>query len=126
MKTIYILNKVLIVINLVLFLTIYFGLLFLPITGITQLVCFLFFLSHWKKMDPSIKKHLRYYGISVLITLGILLSLQYLQNLDLLFWLPIIFGGILSIYFLLITERQSNYSLNQQQDSLSRLNPEKL
>ena len=55
MKTIYKINKVVVIVNLILFLTIYFGMLFLPVTGIVQLVMFGIYCYKWQSVvEPPV------------------------------------------------------------------------
>ncbi len=117
MKTLFLINKTLIITNAILFITIYGGLLFLPITGAIQVCCFVYLLSRWSYVAPHLKKHFITYGAVTVLSLSLLLCLQYFSSLDFLFWLPIILGIALSIYFLILTHKQSEYALHSKEEN---------
>ncbi|ANH60131.1 hypothetical protein [Dokdonia donghaensis] len=119
MKTIYLLNKILVSINAFLFLLYYIGLLFLPITGAIQVCCFVYLLFRWSDVAPHLKKYFIIYGVVTVLSLSLLLCLKYFSSLDFLFWLPIILGIALSIYFLILTYKQSEYTLTSQEKDIS-------
>ncbi len=110
METIYKINKVIVIINLILALTIYFGMLFLPITGIVQIASFVYFLCHWKNINPRLKNHFIGYGISVVITLSILSCINFFKSSSFFIWMPMISGICLAIYFLLLSKWQMEYT----------------
>ncbi|WP_299150618.1 hypothetical protein [uncultured Dokdonia sp.] len=119
MKTIFLLNKILVSINAFLFLLYYIGLLFLPITGAIQVCCFVYLLYRWSDVAPHLKKYFIIYGVVTVLSLSLLLCLNYFSSFDFLFWLPIILGIALSIYFLILTYKQSEYTLTSQEKDLS-------
>lgn len=119
MKTIYLLNKILVSINAFLFLLYYIGLLFLPITGAIQVCCFVYLLFRWSDVAPHLKKYFIIYGVVTVLSLSLLLCLNYFSSFDFLFWLPIILGIALSIYFLILTYKQSEYTLTSQEKDIS-------
>ena len=110
MKTIYKINKVVVIVNLILFLTIYFGMLFLPVTGIVQLVMFGIYCYKWQSVVEPLKKHFVIYGSLALLSLGLLFlspGLGYWDGFSLIS--SMVLGGLLSLYFLQITRRQVQY-----------------
>ena len=119
MKTIYLLNKILVSINAFLFLLYYIGLLFLPITGAIQVCCFVYLLFRWSDVAPHLKKYFIIYGVVTVLSLSLLLCLNYFSSFDFLFWLPITLGIALSIYFLILTYKQSEYTLSSQEKDIS-------
>lgn len=114
MKNIYKLNKIIVGLNIGLFIGGFFGVLFLPITGVVQVVCFLIYLSKWKSIEKDLTYHLKIYGILTLFTLLIQSSIILVKTLDILFWAPIISGTMLSIYFFIISSVQSKYYTNNR------------
>lgn len=110
MKTIYLLNKFLIIANSILFLTLYLGMLFLIITGAVQILCFLYYSYHWKRVEPHLKRHFRYYAFLAFATLLVLQSIKYFKSIDFLFWTPILSGFVLSIYFFILSKWQKEYT----------------
>lgn len=119
MKTLFLINKTLIITNAILFITVYGGLLFLPITGVIQVCCFVHLLFRWSDVAPHLKKYFIIYGAVTVLNLSLLICLIYFSSFDFLFWLPIILGIALSIYFLILTYKQSEYTLTSQEKDIS-------
>ena len=110
MKNVYTVNKVLLIVNTLLFLTIYFGLLFLIVTGIVQILCFIYYMVHWEKIDPKLELYFRSYGVLVPLILCPFLFLEYLGDYMGLLLIPLIAGSILAICFTLLSRKQMLYS----------------
>lgn len=120
MKTLYMINKVLIIINVILGLTIYFGLLFMIITGFAQVVMFIVYLSKWKKISDQYKTHFITYGCLTIITLiALFISVQLNHHADTIILLSLFMGGGLAFYFLYLSKKQYEfYNTNLKTDEL--------
>ena len=117
MRTIYKINKVVVIFNLVLVIISYFTMLFLPITGIIQLVMFGMYCIIWQSVAEPLKKHFAVYGFLVFISLRLLFfsgKLEYYRDFSLIS--SMVLGGLLSLYFLVICTSQWLYlkNLNNQ------------
>lgn len=112
MKTIYKINKVTVIINLILFIIPYFGLVFMMVTGVTQIIIYLIHLCYWDKTPTLFKKHLVLYGLLVITTLSFLYnSDQFVYGKDFVFASCLISAGLLAFYSLYISR---SLSLNDE------------
>ncbi|WP_299683330.1 hypothetical protein [uncultured Dokdonia sp.] len=111
MQTLFKINKVIMIINAILFIIPYFGLLFMIITGISQLTLFLIYVSKWKLIATELKKYFISYGIVASISVGLLIiSNKFSNGQDALMIISMLLGGILSLCFLYLSKKQSTYS----------------
>lgn len=114
MKTLYKINLILVIINVILGLTIYLGLLFMIITGVCQVVMYLIYLSKWKDISKELKTPFIKYGIITVITLSVFSYALYDES-DFLFTLPMITSGLLAFYFLYISKKQRDFYVSSLQ-----------
>lgn len=100
MKTLFLLHKWLIIILSVLFLTIYFGVLFMIPVGFIQILCFLYLLGKWSYLNFKIKSYLTVYAILAATALMGLAIDQFSSEWTFaVLWL----SGVLAYFFLYIT-----------------------
>ncbi|WP_339848790.1 hypothetical protein [uncultured Dokdonia sp.] len=108
MKTIYKINKVIVIINLILFIIPYFGLIFMMATGATQIILYLIHICYWKKIPTLFKKHLILYGLLVMATLSFLyFGEEFVYAKDFVFVVSLISAGLLAFYSLYISRALS-------------------
>lgn len=110
MKTMYQINKVVLIVNVLLFIIPFLGLLFLMITAITQLTLFAVYLWKWKMIATSLKKFFILYGILATIAL----SLLYVINLsaygkDTIFIVSMVLATICAVLSLYLSRKQWRY-----------------
>ncbi len=110
MKTLYKINLILIIINVILGFTIYLGLLFMIITGLCQVVMYIIYLIKWKDIAQGLRTPFIRYGTIMAITL-ILFSLGMYYGSDH-FLIPVtmITSGLLAFYFLYLSKKQYDFS----------------
>ncbi|MGB5982270.1 MAG: hypothetical protein WBG46_09010 [Nonlabens sp.] len=112
MKTLFLLNKWLIIILSVLFLTVYFGVLFMIPVGFLQILCFLYLLGKWDALNPKIKSYLKTYGLLAATALVGLAIDQFSSEWT---FAILLLSGVLAYFFSYITyrcykiDRQENY-----------------
>ncbi|TVZ53160.1 hypothetical protein OD90_2357 [Dokdonia sp. Hel_I_53] len=112
MKKIYSLNKILIIINIGLFIIPYFGLLFMIITGVVQIILFFIYVMKWNQIPQSNKKQLLVYvAICLIIFIGIYYSSASEYYNDLILSMLLIISGLLELYFLYISKKLSDLYL---------------
>ena len=112
MKNIYLINKIVIVANLLLYITIYGGLLFQMVTGTIQLLSFFIYLLLWKKLDKRLLKHFLAYGIcTFIILIFFFTSISFNHPMTL---VAIITSALLAAYFLFISKWQTAYILQTE------------
>ncbi len=99
MRKMFKINLIGIIITLVLYITIWGGILSQILLGGLQLICFLTICLYFQMLTQTLKTHLVTYGI--LTSLTILLTCLYPDTFFLVFFWP--FSGVLSLYFLYIT-----------------------
>lgn len=114
MKNIYTINKFVIVPNLLLYITIYGGLLFQMLTRTIQVISFLVYLFSWKKIDSNLHKHFITYGICMLIIVSVFFtSMSFNHPMTL---LAIFASALLAVYFTFISKWQTVYFLQSQKN----------
>ncbi len=95
MKTLFKINKVIIIVNAILFIIPYFGLLFMIITGISQLTLFFIYVLKWKSIATQLKKHFIYYGVIASISIALLfMSKEFSYGRDIAMIISMVLGGI--------------------------------
>lgn len=110
MKTLYYLNIIIIFTNLLLGITVVFGLLFMMVTGVFQVICYIIYMTQWKKISSTLKTPFIIYGILTTVTLIPFFNVDNVGNLgdDA---MPILFfSGILAFYFLFLSKKQYDFS----------------
>ena len=81
MKGVYLLNKVILIITLVLYLTLYLGMYSQIVLGLIQVLSAIFLFTYWKKFSSITKKQLSFYWIlTILYGLCWLLDWQNTHN----------------------------------------------
>ena len=114
MKNIYTINKFVIVANLLLYITIYGGLLFQIVTGTIQVISFLIYLFLWKKIDRSLLKHFISYGICMLIVLSLFFtSMSFNHPMTI---IAIFASALLAVYFVFLSKWQTAYFLQSRKN----------
>ena len=113
MKLLYNINKVVIIINLILVIIPFLGLVFMFITGCVQVLSFLVLLLFWKRIDITLRNYFIAYPFLVSITLGIL----YIGT-DTSYAISMGIAALLAIGFLFILKKQKDLSLNTTTDEL--------
>ena len=110
MKTLYKINLILIITNVILGFTIYLGLLFMIITGICQVLMYIIYLIKWKDISKELKTSFIIYETTTIITL-ILFSIgtQYHSG-NFLIPVSMITSAMLAFYFLYLSKKQSDFS----------------
>ncbi len=109
MRKIYTINKILIIVNIALFIIPYFGLLFMIITGVVQLTLFLIYMFRWKQIPKNNKKQLIWYiAICSIIFISIYYSSASEYYNDLIPSMLLIISGLLALYFLYISKKLSD------------------
>lgn len=107
MKYLVNINRMLVILTLVLFITIYFGFMAEIILGLFQLLCSVFIIRIWNKLKKEHKKHLKiYWTLTIVFGLGFLVNWGRLSD----HFLPFIFGLAiipmsLAVYFTRILEK---------------------
>jgi len=119
MKTLYKINLILIIANVILGFTIYLGLLFMIITGITQIIMYTIYLTKWSNISKELKIPFIKYGTLTAITLiGLSLGIYY-ESSDFLVPVTMIASGILAFYFLYLSKKQYEfYKINLNTNEL--------
>jgi len=109
MKTLYKINSIIIIINVILGFTIVLGLLFMQVTGLCQVITYFIYLGQWNKISNELKTPFKLYGLLTTITLIVFFSInqsRYLTDET----IPIlIFSGFLAFYFLYLSKKQKDY-----------------
>ena len=95
MKIVYKINKIIIIINLILALIPFLGLLFMIITGFTQIVSYTIWISKWKHIHLTLQRYFIAYPFLVIIALGIIPI-----NTDASFVISLSISALLAIGFL--------------------------
>ncbi|WP_211075738.1 hypothetical protein [Aquimarina sp. MMG016] len=101
MKTIHNINKWSFIITLLLYLTIYFGLLAQILLGSVQIILVLILLYYWKDFQTKQKQHLAIY-VGIVIFYGLLFLTNVLKSYFLIFFITVVPMSIAG-YFVYIT-----------------------
>ncbi len=116
MKLIYIINKVILILTLLLYLTLFLGLYAQIVLGVTQVLSSLILIFYWKRMANK-QKH-RLYGYWVLIGIYGLIAIpfwDYFENNTLRLVLTIILIPMgIAIYFFSILNQLKQHNYGRQ------------
>lgn len=104
MKTLYTVNKIVFIINLILAFIPFAGLLFMMITGAVQVTSYMIYLTKWKQIHPVLRNYFILYPFLVGITCSILAI-----GKDITFIISLSIATLIAICFLYITYRQNKY-----------------
>ncbi|WP_299210048.1 hypothetical protein [uncultured Dokdonia sp.] len=113
MKHLYNINKVVIIINLVLVIIPFLGLVFLLVTGFFQVISFIACLIYWKRIDHSLRKYFIAYPFLAGICLGILAI-----ETDVSFTISLSLSALLALSFLFLLKKQKDITQKNAIDSL--------
>jgi hypothetical protein len=112
MKSLYKMNLVLFVIMLILFLTIFLGLLMMPIVGVVQVISALWLYSKYSELPKEIQRKLNIYSIlSVFLLTVFIISIQ--NTFHDFFLIPLSGCGLMSIVFMHILYKNYKYTEEQ-------------
>lgn len=114
MKNIYTINKIIIIVNLILYITLFGGLLFQMVTGTIQIISFIVYLFVWKKLDKTLHKHFIAYGITMITIVSIFFTSISFNHPMTLF--AIIASALLAVYFLFISKWQTDFILQSEKN----------
>ncbi|PZX36861.1 hypothetical protein LX97_03326 [Nonlabens dokdonensis] len=109
MKSLYKLNLVLFIIMLVLFVTIYLGLLMMPVVGVVQVMSAFWLYSKYSELPKEIQRKLNIYSIlSVCLLTIFIISIQ--NSFHDFFLVPLTGCGLMSIVFMHILYKNYKYT----------------
>lgn len=109
MKNLYQVNLVFFIIMLILFITIYLGLLMMPLVGVIQVISALWLYSKYSELPKEIQRKLNIYSIlSVCLLTIFIISIQ--NTFHDFFLVPLVGCGLMSIVFMHILYRNYKYS----------------
>lgn len=112
MKLLYNINKVVIIMNLILIVIPFFGLIFMFITGCIQVISFIVFLFLWKKIAYSLRRYFLIYPILV----GIALAILSLEK-DVSFVISLSLSASMAIGFVFLLKKQRDITAISIQES---------
>lgn len=103
MKRLYNINKVIIIINLILAFIPFIGLLFMVITGITQVISYIIYLTKWRHIDTKLRNYFIAYPFLVAIVLSIISI-----GKDISFVISLSIAALIAIGFLFLIKKQKD------------------
>ena len=103
MKTLYNINKVTLIINLILVVIPFFGLIFMLITGCVQVISYIISLFLWKQIAHSLRRYFLIYPVLVSIALAIL-ALEK----DVSFVISLSLSALIGIGFVFLLKKQND------------------
>lgn len=113
MKRLYNINKIVIIINLILVIIPFLGLVFMFITGCVQVISYSVCLMYWKRINSTLRNYFIVYPFLVSIALGTL----YIGT-DTSYAISMSIAALLAIGFLFLLKKQKDLSLNTTTDEL--------